>query len=59
MRQSREHHLRAITVLHVRGMYDGDEYKAHHVDEQMPLPAVYLLPRVVAMDPPFSVVLTD
>ena len=59
MRQSLEHQLRVITVLHVRGMYDGDKPKAHHVDQQMALPAVYFLPRVVAMDRPFAVVLTD
>src|SRR4051794_888265 len=48
----------AVRVLDVGGVDDHAEQQARGVDPDVPLPAPYLLRRVVAAGPPFSVVLT-
>jgi hypothetical protein len=40
-------------------MHDYGEHEPHDIDQKMSLATVHFLSRVVAMDPPFSVVLTD
>src|SRR4051794_12442718 len=49
---------RAVRVLDVGGVDDHAQEQARGVDRDVPLPAPYLLRRIVAARPPFSVVLT-
>src|SRR5439155_320033 len=54
-----EYEFRAVTILNVGRMNDCDQYEPHHVDEQMSFASIDLFARIVAVRPPFSVVLTD
>jgi hypothetical protein len=40
-------------------MNHNSERQSHHIDKQVPLATADLLASVIAMDPPFSVVLID
>jgi len=59
--QGGHHELAAIAVLNVGGMHDGVHQEALRVDENVPLLALDLLARIVAMrivTPPFSALFT-
>jgi hypothetical protein len=59
VRQAREQAFGTGTVLHVgRGDHHGQQ-QPERIDENMALATLDLLVRIVAVDPPFSVVLTD
>ncbi len=51
--------FRAIAVLHTGGRHDHREDQPEGIDEDMALAPLDLFARVIAVDPPFSVVLTD
>jgi hypothetical protein len=48
-----------VVVLHTGGGNDHTEEQPEGIDEDMALAALDLLPRIIAADPPLSVVLTD
>jgi hypothetical protein len=50
---------RAIAVLHTGGRHDHRQDQPEGIDEEVTLAAFDLFARVVAPEPPFSVVLTD
>ena len=60
--QRGENQHAAVAVLNVGGMNDGVEQEAYRVDQDMPLLALDLLARIVAMrvdrGPPFSALFT-
>jgi len=51
--------LRAITVLDTSGGYDHGQDQPEGIHEDVALTPFDLLARVIAPDPPFSVVFTD
>lgn len=59
MPQDRQQGHGTLAVLHARRRDDDDEEEPERIDEHMALASVQLLGRVIAMAPPFSVVLTD
>lgn len=59
MPKQRQHQARTIAVLNIGGMNDGNEDQPENVYEQVAFAAVDLLASIVAVRPPFSVVLTD
>ena len=54
-----QHELAAVAFLDIRRVHDHGQQHAHRIDQDVALPAVYALRRVVAARPPFSVVRTD
>jgi hypothetical protein len=48
-----------IPILDCRGMHHHCQQQPQRIDQDMPLATVDLLPRIVPMYPPFSVVFTD
>jgi hypothetical protein len=59
MLESFEYQLGAVAVLNVCRMNYRDQHQTHYIDEQMSFATIDLLAGVVAVSPPFSVVLTD
>lgn len=59
MPKQRQHQARTIPVLNIGRMDDGNKDQPKNVYEQMAFAAVDLLACIVAVRPPFSVVLTD
>lgn len=55
----REDELGSITFRHIPRVDDGTQQETRCINENMAFSAVDLLRRVVAVDPPFSVVFTD
>ena len=51
--------LGAVAILDIACMYDNRNNQAEGIDDNVPLSAVDLLPRIVTVYPPFSVVFTD
>jgi hypothetical protein len=57
--QDRQDTFRSVAVLHLGGRdHDGQE-QAEGIDEDMPLAPLDVLVRIIAADPPVSVVLID
>ena len=54
-----EHQRGAVTIGNVGSVNHDSEDEPLGVDEEMPLAATQLLRTVIAVGPPFSVVLTD
>ena len=54
-----EHELGPVAILDVGRVDDDRQEQPEGIDQDVPLAAVDLFARVVTMDPPFSVVLTD
>jgi hypothetical protein len=57
--EATEEELGSIAILDISGMNNDGDQQPERIDEEVPLSAVDLLARIVAMGPPFSVVLTD
>ena len=56
---SLQHELGAIAVLAIRGMDDNREDKPQGIDQQGPFAGLHFFASVIAMKPPFSVILSD
>jgi hypothetical protein len=54
-----QHQTRTIAVLNIGRMDDGNKHQPKNIYEQMAFAAIDLLASIVAVRPPFSVVLTD
>ena len=54
-----ENHCGAVAVLNIGRMNDYRNHQPERVYQQMPFAAVDLLARIISVEPPFSVVLTD
>ena len=57
--QDRQDTFRPIAVLHIGGRDDDGQEQAEGIDQDMPLASLDVLVRIIAADPPFSVVLID
>ena len=60
--QRRQQHDAAVAILNAGGMNDGMQHQTQRIDENMPLLALDLLARIIAMridaGPPFSALFT-
>lgn len=53
-----QHQFGPVAILEIGGMNNDSQDQPQRVDDEMPLATVDLLARVIATDPPFSVVST-
>jgi hypothetical protein len=56
MLEDRQELLRPLAVLHTGGRDDDNQDQSEGIDQEVPLAPLDLFARVVAMEPPFSVV---
>jgi hypothetical protein len=57
--QDRQDTSRPIAVLHISSRDDDGQEQAQGLDPEMPLASLDVLVRIIAADPPVSVVLID
>ena len=57
--QDRQDTFRPVAVLHIGGRDDDGQEPAEGIDQYMSLAPLDVLVRIIAADPPFSVVLID
>ena len=57
--QFRQNELGSVSILNARGVDHDREDQAQGIDDEMALTTGYLLARIKAARPPFSVVFTD
>jgi hypothetical protein len=57
--QDRQDTFRPVAVLHIGGRDDDGQEQAEGIDQDMSLAPLDVLVRIIAADPPFSVVLID